>query len=168
MEIIVESSTGVLQARFAPHRVDREEQVVITNRGLRHPPVPVGAVLKQGGEVLGEVLAVVPTHFNRWEIRYAPPEAEEATEAAAEAEEVIQEEAEVSPAHPAMEAEVESGTPLETLDLGARISGALEEAGLESVEALQAFVAEQGEDALVDLDGIGVKSAGAILNALED
>jgi DNA-directed RNA polymerase alpha subunit len=162
-EIAVVNASNDVQWRFYPHLHKMEEEIVITPRRARYPPVPIGSELidVETTEVIGRVTAVISVQFDRYEIHYSRPEVEEAAEGPTEAEETAEVEADVE------EPEVEEDqdlTPLDSLDLSSRVQSALQGADVVTVEELRA-IAEAGE--LDGISGIGSASVEEIEAALE-
>lgn len=177
-ELAVISASNDVQWRFYPHLHKVEEEIVITPRRARYPPVPIGSELVdvETTEVIGTVTAVIAVQFDRYEIHYAEPEVEEAEEAeAAEADEAeeaeaeeVEEEAEVGAEEPGAEepkAEELDVEPLASLELSPRVLSALEDADVATAEELRA-IAEAGE--LGDISGIGPTSIEEIEAALQE
>jgi hypothetical protein len=173
-EIAVVNASNDVQWRFYPHLHKMEEEIVITPRRARYPPVPIGSELidVETTEVIGRVRAVISVQFDRYEIRYSRPEVEEAAEELAESEETAEVEEEADEAEEEVEADVEEpeveeepdSTPLDSLDLSSRVQSALQGADVDTVEGLRA-IAEAGE--LVGISGIGLASVEEIEAALE-
>jgi DNA-directed RNA polymerase alpha subunit len=179
-ELAVISASNDVQWRFYPHLHKVEEDIVITPRRARYPPVPIGSELVdvETTEVIGTVTAVIAVQFDRYEIHYAQPEVEEAEEAeAAEADEAKEEAGEpeseeAGETEEQAEAEVEEAEaeeldvePLTSLALSPRVLSALEDADVVTVEELRA-IAEAGE--LGDISGIGPASLEEIEAALQE
>jgi hypothetical protein len=72
---------GRVQTRFIPHAVRVDE--FVTPRDTRPPPVPAGALLYYGGEVVGKARCVRREQFSRWVIVYDPVERAPGTSLAA-------------------------------------------------------------------------------------
>jgi DNA-directed RNA polymerase alpha subunit len=166
-EIAVVNASNDVQWRFYPHLHKVEEEIVITPRRARYPPVPIGSELidVESTEVIGRVTAVISVQFDRYEIRYSRPEVEEAAEEPAKAEETAEaeEEVEADVEEPEVE-EDQDLTPLDSLDLSSRVQSALQGADVATVEELRA-IAEAGE--LDGISGIGSASVEEIEAALE-
>jgi hypothetical protein len=173
-EIAVINASNDVQWRFYPHLHKVEEEIVITPRRARYPPVPIGSELVdvETTEVIGRVTAVIAVQFDRYEIHYAEPEVEEAAEEETEAVEAseadeAEEEAEAGAEKPGAEppeAEELDVEPLASLELSPRVQGALEEADVVTVEDLRA-IADAGE--LGEVSGIGPASIEEIEAALQ-
>lgn len=157
MSEILVSLNGAVQWRFTPFREDADE--IVTQRAPQHPPVPIGAELYRGGELLGTVRCVRREPFDRWAVVYTPavdgrqPTVDGEDEDTAEGEVPVNNEGNISqeiigPQYGP------TGTPIAALaeHLDPRVFGTLEQlAG--TVEELSG----KTDEALRAIDGIGPK-----------
>jgi hypothetical protein len=127
---------GHVQWRFEAHRLDKQHSVIITPRHPQYPPIPIGAELFRNGEAVGTVTAVIPEQFQRWEVHYAPVGVGLLSE--------------------------EDQILLGETELRADIVSALEDAGIATLGAVRNLLEQQGDEALLDVHGIGPKSLAEI------
>lgn len=127
---------GHVQWRFEAHRVDEQNSVIITPRHPQYPPVPIGAELFCNGSAVGTVTAVLPEQFQRWEIHYTPVD----VALLSEKDQIL----------------------LGETELRADIVSALEDGGIATLGAVHTLLSQGGDQALLDIHGVGPKSLAEI------
>lgn len=170
--MIIIKVEGSEKLRFEPHLVG--DGFVVTPRRGRRFPIPIGSDVYDGAVYLGKVIFMLPEQFQRCRVVLAPPLAAEPDWAAgdeppdemtSEEWEAMREEPDIVVPEGACGDVPEEGS-IEELDLNDRLLNVLAEHGLSRLLALRSALS-QGDELLLEIDGIGPASLRQIKTALE-